>query len=237
MPYQFSVSTVFSGIPPQGLMRNGLTRWQRLLYREGCRRDARLVTEQTALNRGSRILDIGFGTGRLGQGIVDTLGTVRNSTGIEVSRPHVEWCREQFKAHSFMQFIEVEMHNERYRPHGSTVRAPLPLPNSAFDIACLFSVFTHLLPNDIEFYLGELARVLEGEGRVIFTLYQDNASPDFSVNPKNAFGPYEASPLHRVRYNRHFLAEKIRRHGFTVLRSDRQWLQNQDLVVMKRSAH
>ena len=149
----------------------------------------------------------------------------------------MQWCREQFKAHSFMQFIEVEMHNERYRPHGSTVRAPLPLPNSAFDIACLFSVFTHLLPNDIEFYLGELARVLEGEGRVIFTLYQDNASPDFSVNPKNAFGPYEASPLHRVRYNRHFLAEKIRRHGFTVLRSDRQWLQNQDLVVMKRSAH
>ncbi len=238
MPHQIRINTILSsltGVPPQRLMRNGLRRWQRFHYREGCRRDARLVTELGRLNRNSRILDVGFGTGRLGQGILDTLGTVRCYTGIEVSRPHVDWCRLHFKRHSFMEFFEVEMRNDRYRPYGTSTLSPLPLPNTTFDIACFFSVFTHLLPDDLDFYLAELARVLKIEGRVIFTIYQDDANPAFSINPKNAYGPYEDSPLHRVRYNRHFLAAKLQRYGFSQLHTGQTWLQNQELMVLEKS--
>jgi len=214
-------------------MRNGLPRWQRFRYVSGCRRDVRLVIELAQLNVTSRLLDIGFGTGRLAQGILDTLGSIARYTGVEVSHEHVAWCHTRFAQYAFAEFLEVDMANDRYRPSGSKVLEALPLPADAYDVACLFSVFTHLLPGDVDFYLAELSRVLVPGGKVIATFYRDDESPEHSVNPKDAYGPYENSPLHRVRYNRRHLAEAFSKHGFTEAGNGIPWLQNQELVILE----
>lgn len=50
----------------------------------------------------------------------------------------------------------------------------LPFPDNAFDVVVLFSVFTHMKPQEVKYYLEEIYRVLKREGRCLatFVLYK-----------------------------------------------------------------
>jgi SAM-dependent methyltransferase len=46
-----------------------------------------------------------------------------------------------------------------------------PFRDATFDFVFLTSVFTHMLPDDVERYVGEIGRVLAPGGRCFFTAY------------------------------------------------------------------
>jgi ubiquinone/menaquinone biosynthesis C-methylase UbiE len=46
-----------------------------------------------------------------------------------------------------------------------------PYEDQRFDLVFLYSVFTHLLPNDLDRYLTEVKRVLKKGGRVLATFF------------------------------------------------------------------
>jgi cyclopropane fatty-acyl-phospholipid synthase-like methyltransferase len=46
-----------------------------------------------------------------------------------------------------------------------------PYEDDTFDAAVLISVFTHMLPRDVDRYLGEIARVLKRNGRIFATYF------------------------------------------------------------------
>lgn len=51
----------------------------------------------------------------------------------------------------------------------TTAGRGIPAPDRCADFVCFFSVFTHLLPQDIYRYLLEAKRVLRPHGRIVFT--------------------------------------------------------------------
>ena len=65
------------------------------------------------------------------------------------------------------------MHNKRYNERGRLRASELVFPYSDeyFDFVFLTSVFTHMVPSDVERYLTEIARVLKRGGRCLITFF------------------------------------------------------------------
>jgi SAM-dependent methyltransferase len=119
-----------------------------------------------------RVLDIGCGPGRMAVPLTSYLAPRGAYAGFDVVGEEVRWCQRaitpRFPAFTFER---VDVHNARYNPAG-TVRAHefrFPYEDAAFDFAFATSVFTHMLPADVEHYLDELARVLRPGGTALLT--------------------------------------------------------------------
>ena len=89
--------------------------------------------------------------------------------------PHgIRWCRKQItsRAPNF-RFLLADIYNYAYNPLGKYKAAEYEFPyeNETFDFAFLTSVFTHMLPQDMEHYLYETARALKRSGRCLITFF------------------------------------------------------------------
>ncbi len=65
------------------------------------------------------------------------------------------------------------MFNKKYNPNGryKASKYKFPYENESFDFIFLASVFTHMLPQDMENYFCEIARVLKRDGRCLVTFF------------------------------------------------------------------
>jgi len=126
------------------------------------------------LRDGDSLLDVGCGVGRLPIGLLDATDYAGRYVGFDVSNKHVRWARRNLTpiAPTF-KFRTVDVHNARYNPEGQVAgsSARFPVRSDSFDVACLFSIFTHFEASDIASYLHELNRVLKPGGRVIATWF------------------------------------------------------------------
>ena len=94
-------------------------------------------------------------------------------------------------------------------------KPPLPIEDGAADVVCAFSVFTHLLDEDIFKYMAEAHRIMKPGGKLIFS-YLDFAVPSHwaifeltlaDPNPNAVLNKFVSKDAIRV------WAEKL---GFTV---------------------
>lgn len=65
------------------------------------------------------------------------------------------------------------MFNGAYNPRGRMAARDynFPYPENTFDFAFLISVFTHMLPEDVEHYLREITRVMKARGRCLIAFF------------------------------------------------------------------
>jgi SAM-dependent methyltransferase len=117
---------------------------------------------------------VGCGVGRLPIGLLGQTSFRGRYVGFDVSAKHVQWARRNLRplAPAF-GFRVVDVQNARYNPDGQVTGEAVrfPVRSEAFDMACLFSVFTHFESEDIAIYLHELHRVLRPGGRVVATWF------------------------------------------------------------------
>jgi SAM-dependent methyltransferase len=128
--------------------------------------------ELGALEPTDRVLDIGCGLGRMA-GPLTTFLSGGSYHGFDVVRPTIESCRRRFAAYPAFHFDHVDVYNGKYNPQGKVPPSAFRFPyaDGAFDLAFAASVFTHMLPEDIERYLRETARVLTTGGRLLATWF------------------------------------------------------------------
>ena len=164
------------------------------------------------------LLDIGCGFGRLPIGLLDIFGTACY-TGIDINPIAIEWCHKYIgNVHSDFQFIQLDIQNDRYNPNGQplTEKFRFDFSNSQFKLAYLYSVFSHMIIEDIQIYLKELNRVLDTDGHLFFTAFAEENVPDMEINPSD-YGtlPWSAA-LHCVRFNLSFLESILNSAGFHI---------------------
>ena len=97
--------------------------------------------------------------------------------GFDVAAEPIEWCRNHLsRSHSQFRFGVADIFNPSYNPRGAVKasRYRFPYESDTFDIVLARSVFTHLVPRDMENYLAEAARVLKIGGRSIFSFFLMN---------------------------------------------------------------
>jgi SAM-dependent methyltransferase len=118
-----------------------------------------------------RVLDVGSGTGRMARPLTRYL---KNGSyeGIDIVAPSVKWCQRTFTPrYPNFRFQFSDIYNKTYNPAGecNASEYSFPFETSSFDFIFLTSVFTHMLPEDLENYFSEVARVLKPDGRSLIT--------------------------------------------------------------------
>ncbi len=133
------------------------------------------------------VLDIGCGIGRSAVALTEFLSPKGSYDGFDVMKEGINWCKNTItKDFPNFHFKLTELKNDLYNSKKeSAENFKFPYPNKAFDVAFLFSVFTHMQPNEIQNYLNEINRTLKDDGRCLatFFIYDDsNESQISNVN-------------------------------------------------------
>jgi SAM-dependent methyltransferase len=127
-----------------------------------------------------RVLDIGSGIGNLAVGLIDYLRG--GYDGLEIHPQAVAWCQQAItREHPRFRFHRADVFSRAYNPRGRVDASAYSFPfgDQQFDVVLLGSVFTHMLPDEVERYVHEISRVLAPGGLCIasyFLLNQDSLS-------------------------------------------------------------
>jgi SAM-dependent methyltransferase len=108
------------------------------------------------INACRAVLDFGVGCGRIARHWVTLTGPAWY--GCDYNPELVRWCQDNLP---FLRTIQNEL------------EPPLPYPDDTFDLIYAYSVFTHLTEPQQYRWMDELVRVLEPDGRIIFTTHGD----------------------------------------------------------------
>ena len=138
------------------------------------KRTLETIRSVAGVNPSSRILDVGCGVGRLAIAMPDFLDANGGYEGFDIVPEGIEWCKQHIVGpHDNINFTLADVYNKEYNPKGSRQPADYQFPyeDEAFDVAVLLSVFTHMLPIDVDRYVGEISRVLKKDGRMCASYY------------------------------------------------------------------
>ena len=194
-------------------------------------RDVRLLAEVAGLTRDSRLLDWGCGAGRLAIGVKHEWGQVADYHGVDVQKKLVRWARNHL-ADDHTRFTLVDQHNDRYNPEGKTKRR-IPADDGSVDVLYSYSVFSHMLTDDVAGYAQVMARVLAPDGRIWLTCFVEDGVPDCVENPQDYLKLDWRGPLHCVRFDREFFESLMTGAGLRVDRFEHgQETDGQSMYVL-----
>jgi len=129
--------------------------------------------DRGGLKPSDSVLDVGCGVGRMAVPLTRYLREGRYE-GIDIVSEGIEWCRKNITPRfPNFRFQRADVQNDHYNPHGKWKASEyrFPFESASFDFVFLTSVFTHMLPKDLENYLAEIARVLKSGGRCMITYF------------------------------------------------------------------
>ncbi|WP_310631046.1 class I SAM-dependent methyltransferase [Paraburkholderia sp.] len=114
------------------------------------------VLRKAGLAPGMSIFDLGCGSGRLAHA-VGTSSLDIDYCGTDVVQALLDYAKTRAPAHY------------RFTLHTAL---SIPADDASIDIACAFSVFTHLLHHESYLYLRDMRRALRTGGKVVFSFLE-----------------------------------------------------------------
>src|SRR2546422_6265068 len=212
-------------LPPHRLRSCGQRFQDNRFYLESAEREAKRLVETCGLQKATPILDIGCGTGRLATGILRFVGEADHYRGIDVSKRAIKWCHRFIaEAHPGFVFLRANVRNERYNPRGDPIGDGFRLPfhDSEFSLVYAYSVFSHMLAEDLRNYLIEIRRITSPRGKLFFSAFAEPDVPDVSVNPPGYRRAWGGTPPPCVWYNPAFFVGLLSQTGVPPARFDHE---------------
>jgi SAM-dependent methyltransferase len=141
------------------------------------------------------VLEVGCGNGKNARALVPYLTTGRYE-GFDVVASGIEWCQQKVTPrYPHFRFQHADVHNRSYNPTGKTPAYAyrFPYADGSFDVVFLTSVFTHMLPADLDNYVREMARVLKPGGKCLasFFLLTDESRRQMAEGHSGRMFPFE----------------------------------------------
>ena len=130
--------------------------------------------KDAGLKPNHRVLDVGCGIGRMAIPLTKYLSKSGSYEGFDIVPHGIKWCSENITAHyPNFHFQLSDMYNKMYNPNGHVKAADYQFPydDGTFDFVFLISIFTHMLPQDVDHYLSEISRVLKPGGLCFITWF------------------------------------------------------------------
>jgi len=119
-----------------------------------------------------RVLDIGCGIGRVAGQLTKILNEKGSYEGFDVVKSGIDWCNKHInKQFPKFKFQYVELKNDLYNlsTESKAENYAFPYKDEEFDLIVLTSVFTHMMPEDVDNYLKNISRVLKKDGKCFAT--------------------------------------------------------------------
>ena len=143
--------------------------------------------ELGGLKPSDRVLDAGCGIGRMAVPLTKYLSEQGSYEGFDISGKSINWCKKNITPkYPNFRFQLADIYNKRYNPRGKQKSSQYKFPygDSSFDFVFLTSVFTHMLPKDIDNYLSEISRVLKPGKKCLVTFFLLNEDSSRAIEEK-----------------------------------------------------
>ncbi|HYI94988.1 MAG TPA: class I SAM-dependent methyltransferase [Bryobacteraceae bacterium] len=147
--------------------------------------------------------------------------------GFDICKYKIDFLQNHFSPHfpNFF-FAHVDVHNTTYNPGGKLKASQFTFPyeDETFDLIYAASVFTHMLPDNLERYFNEATRVLRPGGRCVFSFFLLDYYVPGQVRPFTFNLPYFNLDHYSDKYDRDFsTAQPDNPEDMTAFRSS--WLE------------
>ena len=179
---------------------------------------ARLNFDRLPPHAYASVLDFGCGCGRLARQFMLNGTLPLRYVGIDPHRDMIAWCHDNITSRMpQFEFRHHDVYQEFMNPDGTFDQVPLPAADASVTLFLAWSVFTHLLPPDVEYYLRELARVLTPDGIAITTWFMfDKREFPMMQEFQNALYISDFDPTNAVILDRRWLEQTIDAAGLTI---------------------
>jgi len=120
--------------------------------------------ELAGLQAQHSVLDVGCGIGRMAVPLTQFLNEKGSYDGFDIVKSGIDWCNKNISNnHPNFRFLYTGLYNQLYntsdKANASTFN--FPYENSKFNFVFLTSVFTHMMPAEVEHYINEIGRVMK----------------------------------------------------------------------------
>jgi ubiquinone/menaquinone biosynthesis C-methylase UbiE len=201
------------------------------------------------------LLDVGCGIGRMAIPLTTYMGGTARYEGFDIVKSGIYWCTENITPeHTNFQFHHSNILNKAYNPGGRLPAAEyrFPFEDGSFDFVFLTSVFTHMLPVDMEHYFREIARVLKEGGRCLITFFLLNPESLKLIESGKStqaftygFGLYKAvqknNPEAAIAYEEAYIHECHKKNGLNIQAvhygswcGRGEYLSYQDIIIAQK---
>jgi SAM-dependent methyltransferase len=184
----------------------------------------------------SRLLDMGCGCGASALPLRGYF-TSGSFLGVDVDPRMIRWC-DRHIASSKLQFAHYPYWNALYNPSGERFK-PFPVDDASADVIVMKSVFTHMLPQDVAYYVSELGRVLApgAKGLVTAFTYSDTRPRDdeFPYRRDDFKHAKPISPESKLALPQQWLVESFDKAGVDVAIDMRPGSQQDHMVIHRRA--
>lgn len=219
-------------IPPRRLVFVGSSQDE---FRAIGQRWIETFATQGGLARSDRVLDVGCGVGRMAAALTAYLDEMGSYEGMDIVPAGIEWCQRSITPRfPNFRFRVSDVRNGEYNPagrmHASEYR--FPWRDGEFDFVFLTSVFTHMLPRDVDNYLGEIARVMRPGARCVITYFLLNDASraqlargevqrgrEFAHEVEGCLAVHRENPEIAVAYPEPVVRDLYERHRLRILRT------------------
>jgi len=238
-------------IPP-GLM----ARYGRKKYEQVGKEFSNYFIELARLETNAEVLDVGCGVGRIAVPLTSYLNESGSYCGFDIGKSGINWCNQKIATkYSNFKFTHSDILNKHYNKNGSIPahEYKFPFADETFDFVFLISVFTHMLPRDIENYMREISRVLKHKGTCLITFFIiNNESKQLMKNPGSIlnfkfhgdeyFWYKEADPESAIAYEEKYIVTLFESNGMAIDNSIHygcwcgrdDYLSFQDIIVARK---
>ena len=170
------------------------------------------------------VFDFGCGCGRLARQLIQQQPRPREYLGVDLNLPLIDWCRENLSPRA--PGFEFGHHDVRYPGIWNAGEdkpdvVPFPVGDASRSLVIAFSVFTHLIEAQAEYYFKEVARILAPSGVFYSTWFLfDKGSFPMMQDFQNALYINDENPTNAVIFDRDWLVDVARRSGLAITAAD-----------------
>jgi len=186
------------------------------------------------------VFDLGSGCGRLARQLLQQNHRPRGYLGIDLHAGMVGWCQRNLtSADPNFQFVHHDVYEPAFNPSGlPTDRSrPLPVADASASLIIAWSVFTHLVEDDLPYYLEQCARILRPGGvmRTTWFLFDKRYFP--MMQPfQNCLYISSTYPTSAVVVDRTWLLATLASMGLTVASSTSPYVRGHQWSLDLRHA-